>query len=123
MDVTATIAEEIAYSCFPVVSEPASDGDWRSRISGWPDALREDWEERSAIMEYEAGLDREAAERGAFECVASRHSGVGRGRSDRTAEPVDVWDEVEGWLLYHGCVQVDPAELDAYYQVPVKDLV
>lgn len=38
----------------------------------WPPALREEWEERAAILEFDAGLDREAAEAVARMLVAKR---------------------------------------------------
>lgn len=38
----------------------------------WPVWARESWEERAAILEYEAGLDRETAEKTATRMVLER---------------------------------------------------
>lgn len=43
------------------------------------DAAREDWVERSAILEYEAGMSREEADREAAQMVAKRWVGRERG--------------------------------------------
>lgn len=40
-----------------------------------PAELRESWEERAAILEYEAGLHRLEAERRAFEMVVNGQAG------------------------------------------------
>jgi hypothetical protein len=43
--------------------------DWRVELASWPPDWREAWEERAAIMEYDAGLPRDEAERSAFKDV------------------------------------------------------
>ena len=39
---------------------------WRQEIERWPPALRDEWEERAAILEYDAGRRRPAAEARAY---------------------------------------------------------
>ncbi len=41
---------------------------------GWSAGLRERWEERAAVMEFEGGLARELAEREAERCVRVEHA-------------------------------------------------
>jgi hypothetical protein len=45
------------------------------RVADWPDARREAYEERAAILEYEAGLPRDEAEQRAREMVLHKHGG------------------------------------------------
>jgi hypothetical protein len=45
---------------------------WRTELAHWPPDWREAWEERAAIMEYDANLPRDEAEKLAFEDV-KRH--------------------------------------------------
>jgi len=42
---------------------------WREELSTWSEDLRDWWEERAALMEYDGGLPREEAEFQAFESV------------------------------------------------------
>jgi len=42
-------------------------------VALWPQDLREAWGERAAIMEYDGGLPRPAAERRAYEIVRTAH--------------------------------------------------
>jgi hypothetical protein len=42
---------------------------WQQQVAGWPQAWRDLWDERAAIMEYEGNLARDNAERQAFEIV------------------------------------------------------
>lgn len=44
----------------------------------WPPEFVEEWEERAAILEYGAGLNREQAEIAAFEIVAKRKSAANK---------------------------------------------
>lgn len=41
----------------------------REAVAQWPEDLRDLWEERSAILEYDAGLPRPIAERRAYQIV------------------------------------------------------
>jgi len=41
--------------------------------AAWPDDVREEWEERAAIMEYDGEMTRLQAERAAVRDVLSRH--------------------------------------------------
>lgn len=38
----------------------------------WPDYA--DWQERAAIMEFEGGMPREAAEQAAYACMEAQHA-------------------------------------------------
>lgn len=38
----------------------------------WP--AYHEWQERAAIMEYEGGMPRDAAERAAYECLEAHHA-------------------------------------------------
>lgn len=42
-------------------------------VSAWPDNIREEFEERAAIMEYDGGLSRQEAERLAYLDIAKKH--------------------------------------------------
>ena len=42
---------------------------WRREIEQWPQDLRDEWEERAAIIEFNAGKPRPAAERAAYVIV------------------------------------------------------
>jgi hypothetical protein len=46
--------------------------DWRALLDLLPEDLREIYEERAALIEYDGGEKRAAAERRAFECVMDR---------------------------------------------------
>ena len=43
--------------------------DWRSVLAEFPEDIRDAWEERAAIIEYDGREPRPTAERRAFECV------------------------------------------------------
>jgi hypothetical protein len=43
--------------------------DWRRRLDALPADLRDAYEERAALIEYEGGEKRRTAERRAFECI------------------------------------------------------
>ncbi len=43
--------------------------DWRDRLAAMPEHVREAWEERAAIIEYDGCEPRPTAERRAFECM------------------------------------------------------
>jgi hypothetical protein len=53
-------------------SPPPAGLMWRTELAHWPPDWREAWEERAAIMEYDANLPRDEAEKLAFEDV-KRH--------------------------------------------------
>ncbi len=46
-----------------------SPSDWRAILARFPDDLRDVWEERAAIIQYDGGEPRPTAERRAFECI------------------------------------------------------
>jgi hypothetical protein len=50
-------------------SSPLTSLNWRAELANWPPDWREVWEERAAIMEYDANLPRHEAEKLAFEDV------------------------------------------------------
>jgi len=48
--------------------------DWKDELASWPEDLLEEWKERAAIMEGDGGLERDKAEREAFEVVKVRNT-------------------------------------------------
>ena len=44
-------------------------GNWRRLLDRLPEDLRDAYEERAALIEYDGGEKRKTAERRAFECV------------------------------------------------------
>ena len=50
--------------------------DWRALLDLLPDDLREIYEERAALIEYDGGEKRATAERRAFECVMDQAGGA-----------------------------------------------
>ena len=52
-------------------SQPLPPG-WRDYLDILPDDLRDAYEERAALIEFEGGEKRRTAERRAFECVVWR---------------------------------------------------
>ena len=48
--------------------------EYMTRLQSWSVAQRDDFEERAAIMEYEAGMDRIDAESRAFLLVLAKNS-------------------------------------------------
>src|SRR5262249_7220826 len=96
------------------------DASWRVEVEGGAGGPRgAAWEERAAIMEYDAGFDREVAERKAFESVAARHGLTTPTAQEPPVEPADPVDRIERWLRWNGCTEVDPAELDSFVQLPL----
>jgi hypothetical protein len=64
--------------------------DWRALLDLLPEDLREFYEERAALIEYDGGEKRATAERRAFECVmdqpeAARLPAAFWGRPERPA--------------------------------------
>ncbi|HUO53313.1 MAG TPA: hypothetical protein VMU18_01125 [Rhodoblastus sp.] len=59
--------------------------DWRAQLDLLPPDLRDLYEERAALIEYEGGEKRATAERRAFECVMSLAGSAFWGRADRGA--------------------------------------
>ena len=47
----------------------AIPSDWRRVLAKFPDDLRDAWEERAAIIQYDGQEPRPTAERRAFECI------------------------------------------------------
>lgn len=45
-------------------------------IETWPDDLKDQWEERAAIMQHDGRLERSVAERKAFEDIQARQPGA-----------------------------------------------
>lgn len=54
--------------------ESTSDETFSMKVYTWPEELREQWEERAAIMEYDGGLTRKEAEFLAYERIKSKQS-------------------------------------------------
>ena len=48
---------------------PGIPSDWRAMLAEMPEHVREAWEERAAIIEYDGNEPRPTAERRAFQCV------------------------------------------------------
>lgn len=48
----------------------------REAMRRWPAANREEWLERAAICEYDAGMDRDEAERFAYDVLEERRQRV-----------------------------------------------
>jgi hypothetical protein len=48
--------------------------DWRSLLARFPTDVREAWEERAAIIQYDGGEPRPTAERRAFDCIVSDYA-------------------------------------------------
>jgi hypothetical protein len=46
----------------------------RQAVAQWPEDLRDLWEERAAIIEYDGGEPRPVAERQAYEIVRTAHA-------------------------------------------------
>ncbi len=46
---------------------------WRPEIERWPQTLRDEWEERAAIIEFDGGEPRPVAERAAYIIVREAH--------------------------------------------------
>ncbi|MCW2275653.1 hypothetical protein GJ654_12575 [Rhodoblastus acidophilus] len=63
--------------------------DWRDWLDRLPDDLRDAYEERAALIEFDGGEKRRTAERRAFECVVWRNERARRrleaGRSQAPA--------------------------------------
>jgi hypothetical protein len=57
---------------------------WRRLLDALPPDVREAYEERAALIEYDGGEKRKTAERRAFECVVWRS---GLGTAGISAEP------------------------------------
>ncbi len=47
--------------------------DWRAVLTAFPENIREAWEERAAIIEYDGREPRPTAERRAFECIVAQY--------------------------------------------------
>ena len=69
--VTAVLAPATAVELSPSIGSNSSALPWRMPES---EALRESFEERTAIMEYDAGITREDAEWAAWALVSKRNS-------------------------------------------------
>ncbi len=54
--------------------------DWRALLDLLPDDLREVYEERAALIEYDGGEKRATAERRAFECMMDQAGSAFWGR-------------------------------------------
>lgn len=50
--------------------------DWRPLLDRFPDNIREIWEERAAIIQYEGNEPRPTAERRAFECIVVEYEPI-----------------------------------------------
>jgi hypothetical protein len=46
--------------------------DWREILAEFPEEIRDAWEERAAIIEYDGREPRPTAERRAFECIVDQ---------------------------------------------------
>ena len=46
--------------------------EWRAILAKFPEEVREAWEERAAIIEYDGREPRPTAERRAFECIVEQ---------------------------------------------------
>jgi hypothetical protein len=57
----------------PTLGLPA---EWRTILERCPDNVRERWEERAAIIEFDGDEPRPTAERRAFQCIVDDFEGV-----------------------------------------------
>ena len=65
---------------------------WRRLLDALPPEVREAYEERAALIEYDGGEKRRTAERRAFECVVWRS---GLGTAAISAEPGFLADAIK----------------------------
>jgi hypothetical protein len=59
----------VTFKMIVVEERYAIPTDWRRVLAKFPDDLRDAWEERAAIIQYDGREPRPTAERRAFECV------------------------------------------------------
>jgi len=64
----ALMARSLILTLHPGGARPLP-ADWRALVDSLPEDLRELYEERAALIEYDGGEKRATAERRAFECV------------------------------------------------------
>ncbi len=69
-------------------------------------------------MEFDAGLDRETAERNAFEDISERLRLPPAVQGPEPTGTDDFWDHIDEYLLSKGFYPVDASELDSYVQIP-----
>jgi hypothetical protein len=84
------------------------DAPWQAELASWSQDLQATWDEKAGVLEFDAGLDRDAAERRAFELVSGRRAPAPR-------------DEMLELLRQVRSREVDPTELDAFAVVPTPD--
>ena len=94
--------------------------DWRQEVNGWSPDLREAWEERAAIMEYEGGYPRITAERLAYFGMKSRQESV-MGSQPVLADKGEMsfWEAAELGLPWRGFYPVGETSLDSFKSVIV----
>ena len=99
-----------ALSVFlPPSGTDPGDAPWQAKLKFWPQVLRDAWDEKAGVLEFDGGLDRDIAERLAFEMIAGRPA-------------IDPWDdEMRTDPRREGFRMVDPAELDDHVPVPTPD--
>jgi len=56
-------------------SAEGGDGDWRKDLETWDEKWKETWEERAAIKEFDGNMEREAAEKEAYDEVKAQKAG------------------------------------------------
>ena len=61
--------------------------DWRELLGRMPDHVREAWEERAAIIEYDGLEPRPTAERRAFDCIVDQFEEASIVMSEHAARP------------------------------------
>jgi hypothetical protein len=59
----------VTFKMIVVEERYAIPSDWRRVLAKFPDDLREAWEERAAIIQYDGLEPRPTAERRALECI------------------------------------------------------
>jgi hypothetical protein len=88
------------------VTTPRADAGQAVVVASWAKAVREEWEERAAIMEVDGGLHRPQAERQAFEMMVVELE-ARKPREDPWAG--GTWRARDGWWIWtaHGFENVD----------------
>jgi hypothetical protein len=68
-------------------TSPVIPTDWRRILAKFPEDIRDAWEERAAIIQYDGCEPRPTAERRAFECVVGQFEVAARLLRDHVAIP------------------------------------
>jgi hypothetical protein len=84
LSLEAPMARSLALTLHSGAARPLP-ADWRALLDLLPEDLRETYEERAALIEFDGGEKRATAERRAFECVMESAGGAFWGRTGEGA--------------------------------------